>query len=196
MKLKITLLIAFSFFIIACPQKKEDIYINIDKLDIEASCLSENGLEDTIICENNFQIYLNFKSSPLTTTHFFTKNTGNAYAGVAYAAYEPRTLVENKVEKCIILNTKKLDDHESYSEITNYFELFLDDSKWINDLSMLEGINEIVSLQYNEIIKPYFKLNNQSKFNYSGKFIVQMQLTNGSLLSDTTNYVNIGLKNN
>jgi len=194
MKLKITLLLALSFFIIACPQKKEDIYINIDKLDIEASCLTENDLEDTITCENNFQIYLNFKSSPLTKTHFFIKNTGSAYAGVAYAAYEPRTLVKNKVEKCIILNTKNLDDQKSYSEITNYFELFLDDSKWINDLSIVEGINEIVSLQYNDIIKPSFKLNNKSKLNYSGKFIVQMQLTDGSLLSDTTNYINLDFK--
>jgi len=190
MKLKITLLISLTFILVACPSKKEDIYINLNSFIIQASCSnSENDINDTIICNDVFKISLDFGSSPIAHSTFSTT------AGVAYAAYEPIVYLQNKVSKCTIVNTEEFNNHGENTEITNQFELCIDNSNWINELTMVEGINESVKLQYKNNVKPYFKLNSNSSIKYSGKFAVQLELSDGTLFSDTTQYVLINTTN-
>jgi hypothetical protein len=189
MKLKIAILISLTFLLVACPSKEEDIYINLNSFSIQASCSnSENDLNDTVTCEDVFKIYLDFGSSPIVQSTFFPTNVG-----VAYASYEPIIYLQNKVEKCTIVNTAKFNNHAVNTKMNNHFELCIDNSKWINELSMVEGINESVKLQYKNNVEPFLKLNHNSSFNYSGKFVVQLELSDGTLLSDTTQNVIINI---
>ena len=190
MKLKITLLISLTFLMVACPSKKEDLYINFNTLNIEASCsTNEDVITELVTCEDNFKIYLDFESSLVAKSTFLTKNIG-----AALAVYEPVTYLQNKVEKCVILNTNEFDSLPHNTEINSYFTLYLDDYNWINDLSMIEGINESVKIQYKNNIKPYLNLN--ENFNYSGKFILQLKLTDGTLLVDSTENIVLKKQNN
>jgi hypothetical protein len=185
MKLKLILFISITFLLVACPSKEEDIYINLNSFNVQASCSnSENDLSDTIICNDIFKIYLDFGSSPIAQSAFFSTNVG-----VAYAAYEPIVSLQSKVSKCTIVNTEEFNNHGKNTDITNQFELCIDNSNWINELTIVEGINESVKLQYRNNVKPYLKLNSNPNIKYSGKFAVELELSDGTLFSDTTQYV-------
>lgn len=183
MKLKITLLISLAFLLVACPSKEEDIYIDLNNLNVQASCYNNvNDFVDTVICEDEFIIYLDFKTSRIAQKASFCSNVG-----VAYAAYEPIVYLQNKVIKCRVLNTEVFANHPIGTEVNNYFELCIDNSNWIHDLSMIEGINEAAKLQYSQSIRPYLKLKNH--IDYDGKIVVKLELSDGKELSDTTNVI-------
>ena len=185
MKLKISLLTSLTFLLVACPSKEEDIYINIDNLGIQATCFNDKeNLKDTVICEDEFIIYLDFKTSQIAQTTSFS-----SAVGVAYATYEPIVYLNNNVIKCRISNTEVFDNHPKGTEVNNYFELYIDNSNWIHDLSMIEGINEAARLQYFQNIRPYLKL--KDHIDYDGKIVVKLELSDGKELSDTTNIIKI-----
>ena len=127
---------------------------------------------------------MDFGSSPIAQSAFFSTNVG-----VAYEAYEPIVFLQSKVSKCTIVNTEELNNHVKNTDITNQFELCIDNSNWINELTIVEGINESVKLQYRNNVKPYLKLNSNPNIKYSGKFAVELELSEGTLFSDTTQYV-------
>lgn len=187
MKLKFALLIPLTFLLVACPSEEDDIYINLNNLNIQISCLSnENDLSNTITCEDEFKIYLDFESSEIAQAPVSLSNIG-----VAYAAYEPLIYLQNKVEKCNITNIEEFNDLAANTEVTKFFDLCIDNSEWIEDLSLVEGINESVILQYKTDAKPYLKLNHN--LNYSGRFIVEFELSDGTILSDSTQYFSINI---
>ncbi len=189
MKLKLVLLIMLTFLLVACPSKEEDIYINLNSFNIQASCSnSEKDLKDTIVCEDEFKIYLDFKSSEIAQSTNFSSQVG-----VAYASYVPFIYLKNKVKKCNITNTNEFNNLAINTEINNYFELCIDNSEWLNDLSLVEGINESAKFQYNQNEKSYLKLKHNSSLNYSGMFIIELELSDGTLLSDSTQNVIINI---
>ena len=168
------------FLMVACPAPKEDIYINLNSFDIQASCSNrENDFSDTITCSDTFKIYLDFSSSQITQSA--RSSTG---IGVAYAAQAPFVYLQNDVIRCSILNTEAFDNYPKETEMNDYFELCIDNSNWIHNLSLIEGINESARLQYFQNIRPYLKL--IDSINYEGKIVVQLELSNGTQLSDST----------
>ena len=182
MNMKLKLLIPLTFLLVACPSEEENIYINLNNLNIQISCSSnENDISNTIACEDEFKIYLDFESTEIAQAPVFFSNIG-----VAYAAYEPFIYLQNKVKKCSITNTGKFNDLAVNTEINGFFDLCIDNSEWIEDLSLVEGINEAVKLQYKTDEKPYLKMNHNLSLNYSGKFIVQLELSDGTILLDST----------
>lgn len=190
MKLKITILGMLMFCLVGCPSKKEDSFIRLDSLSVNSSCVrNEISIKDTVKCDDEFKIYLDFSSSLIANMNFSTKNIGSANAGIAYAAYEPETYLKNRVERYSILNTEKFEKDSANKDLSRYFNLIVDDSKWVNELPILEAINECILLQYNSNTRSYLKFNSNSNFTYSGKFNVVLELSDGSLLSDSTGYV-------
>jgi len=179
MKLKILLLIPLTFLLVACPSEENDIYLTINSFTVQDSCFNN---------ENEFKIYLDFRSSEIAQSTSFSSNIG-----VAYASYEPFIYLKNKVEKCTITNTKEFNNLAVNTEISNYFELSIDNSEWINELSLVEGINESIKLQYNKNERPYLKLKHNSSLDYSGAFIIELELSDGTLLSDSTQNVIINI---
>lgn len=101
-------------------------------------------------------------------------------------------LCPRKAPYCLSLKTCSTGYIESRQR---QFELCIDNSNWINELTLVEGINESVKLQYKNNVKPYLKLISNSSIKYSGKFAVQLELSDGTLFSDTTQYIIINTTN-
>ena len=188
---KVFSFIFFSFLFIGCPNNYDQYDIKLDSFSIDIRDLkAEKTTDKDSLAWNNFGITFYYEVSLVDVI----SQTASLDIGQSYAHIAPYYNIPNDVIACEVENTNSFEGLGSYSDIADYFELEMETYAGISNLSLVNGISSTIKSQYKEgedPLEPHLVLKDSLTSPYTGKFIVKLTLSDGTIFADTTRTINV-----